>query len=1113
MAAASKTSASFHNMPHRNGTYMATHGSTSSSDATPDLHLKMSKKIAQLTKVIYALNTKNDEHESVLDTLKKSHEEEMQQLIAETKNKIEYFKNRLGVVSEQRQKIELLESHVSKERLQREEALSEFQIFKQLAEEREAKLRNEYSEKMLAISREMLTSKKHFEDRLKDFQSMRRKFEEDRDKAVESLTGKHHEELDQLMKAHRVRYDEVVKEKQKVEKDLNEKLARALAQAEAKTDNALDEKMRIEKEYQDKMDKLKTFYEKELAALRTTLESQAKESVEKSWEEKENQLKQSWSRQERIFKDRISELLNQLSDGEQELSNLKSQLREMDGQVQNKHSDAVQLSRELEESRKETSNALAEVRELQNELVISRKKCKDQGAEISRQSSHIGKLEATKLSQETNIRSLKANINELNSKLSKYEGDYEELEKQYKTHFMESGEHIQSLKEEISKVTAQKLEIEGKYLKELNLSKESASERENKLKSELEETSKRLKAEHTSELETLHSEYKDKLRKLDVELKEQAQNEKATLLLEKSQAVSKIEKECDELKRKLNNIEVEAARLNSLVQESEKGLGSASSHIDSLKQSLNQTKDALEKTHQELQDTNERFQLLQGEHAKLQSEYDQYKIDAAAELQNKLLSLKTDIDEKWAERLSKECSELREGLQSQHNKERELALQEMSYIKDQEKEEVQTELQNKIASLRVTITELRSALDKRKADASIAEQELRAELNQQRRRLEEELAKAAFEHGNKMQSMQEEHAEEMRKAKEMAEQDLKDLEARLEAKYREESSFNLQANKVALEAVKSQQEKQRQKELADLKNQHEADQEALRNELVRKQQADVQRLNKEYETQMMALKLQLQRTAEIRERQEAEFELKLDDLRADIQERDSQIKELDSEMAEVTENIAKLQHELQGKGQEILSIRRESNAQFRKREEELAKLHQREVDSLTADHLCETQSMLEQFNRAKELQRDKISALQLMLEEAEIRFKSRESRTEDLDLIQELKQMLAERELEMKKLLEEKRYFQLELLNRETNFNRVFNKNGAPNVGVINPLNAKTKVTSKASQSTSGMLMSSSRLDPIPQMPVHEKRLNNSKVLPPTPPKDPPPNHRRTIVY
>ena len=29
----------------------------------PDLHLKMSKKIAQLTKVIYHLNTKNDDHQ------------------------------------------------------------------------------------------------------------------------------------------------------------------------------------------------------------------------------------------------------------------------------------------------------------------------------------------------------------------------------------------------------------------------------------------------------------------------------------------------------------------------------------------------------------------------------------------------------------------------------------------------------------------------------------------------------------------------------------------------------------------------------------------------------------------------------------------------------------------------------------------------------------------------------------------------------------------------------------------------------------------------------------------------------------------------------------------
>ncbi|KAJ7390368.1 hypothetical protein OS493_025619 [Desmophyllum pertusum] len=59
--AASKTASSFHSMPHRNGTYVASHGSNSTADVTPDLHLKMSKKIAQLTKLMKAHRVRYDE--------------------------------------------------------------------------------------------------------------------------------------------------------------------------------------------------------------------------------------------------------------------------------------------------------------------------------------------------------------------------------------------------------------------------------------------------------------------------------------------------------------------------------------------------------------------------------------------------------------------------------------------------------------------------------------------------------------------------------------------------------------------------------------------------------------------------------------------------------------------------------------------------------------------------------------------------------------------------------------------------------------------------------------------------------------------------------------------
>ena len=39
---------------------------------------------------------------------------------------------------------------------------------------------------------------------------------------------------------------------------------------------------------------------------------------------------------------------------------------------------------------------------------------------------------------------------------------------------------------------------------------------------------------------------------------------------------------------------------------------------------------------------------------------------------------------------------------------------------------------------------------------------------------------------------------------------------------------------------------------------------------------------------------------------------------------------------------------------------------------------------------------------------------------------------------------------------DEKKYYELELVNRESNYNRVFKS--APKIGVMNPMNAKTKV-------------------------------------------------------
>ena len=385
MATASKTASSFHNMPYRNGTFMANHGTSSSAEVTPDLHLKMSKKIAQLTKVIYALNTKNDEHEASLEGLKTVHEEEMQQLITETKEKMNYFKSRLGDLGEQKRKVELLETHVHEEQLRREEAITEFEMFKRTSEDKESALRSEFSNKILSMSKELLTSKRQFEDRLKDFHLTRKRLEEDRDTAIEELTSKHHEELDQLMKAHRVRYGEVVKEKNKMENEYKQKLSQVHSSKELST----TEIKKLEGEYQEKIDKLKAFYEKELEVIRNEEKNARDELVKtklKEWEQNERALKLDWNQQERKYKDRISELLNQLNFNEEQMSELKSQLQDFEAQIAGKDVSSSELLKELEKARRDHEKALGSLRDADTELSVSRKRCSEQGEEIARQS-------------------------------------------------------------------------------------------------------------------------------------------------------------------------------------------------------------------------------------------------------------------------------------------------------------------------------------------------------------------------------------------------------------------------------------------------------------------------------------------------------------------------------------------------------------------------------------------------------------------------------------------------------------------------------------------------------------------------------------------------------
>uniref|UniRef100_A0A8C3QUQ6 Family with sequence similarity 184 member B n=1 Tax=Cyanoderma ruficeps TaxID=181631 RepID=A0A8C3QUQ6_9PASS len=138
--------------------------SSSAEDYNREMHMKMCKKIAQLTKVIYALNTKNDEHEDCIQALRETHEEEIQNILAETRKTILQCKSKVEEEQLLRKHIQALEIAVAQHKRLKEEALAELILCKKQAEEKES--RTEVKQAQTGLSTDTVDTNAGFENKL-----------------------------------------------------------------------------------------------------------------------------------------------------------------------------------------------------------------------------------------------------------------------------------------------------------------------------------------------------------------------------------------------------------------------------------------------------------------------------------------------------------------------------------------------------------------------------------------------------------------------------------------------------------------------------------------------------------------------------------------------------------------------------------------------------------------------------------------------------------------------------------------------------------------------------------------------------------------------------------
>ncbi|KAM6279443.1 protein FAM184A isoform 2-T2 [Porphyrio hochstetteri] len=1073
---------------------------------SPDLHFKMSKKIAQLTKVIYALNTKNDEHEAAIQALKDAHEEEIQQILAETREKILQYKSKVAEEMDLKRKIQVLEESLEDHKKMKHQALTEFEAYKDRVEDMQLCAEAQHVQRVVTMSREVEEIRKKFEERLRSFIQLQVQYEKDKRTALEDLRAAHRLEIQELLKTQQSQNATLSKGQEKLEE---------LHRLELEDLNSKVEELRLERkklieDYEGKLSKAQSFYEHELDSLKRSQLFTA-ESLH-ACKEKEVELRKEFQNQESMLRKNLGKLKTELQMVQDEAASLREKCQKLQVALGTAENNVQVLQKQLDDVKEEEMSLLSKHKEVESELAAARERLQQQATDLVLKASHIGMLQATQMTQEVTIRDLESEKSRLKDKLSQLEEERNLLQSKTQSLDERQRQQILALEKKVNEARETQREYYEKELVKLQARLEGEAAQ---LKEAHSKTLEELAWKHHTAIEAAHSNANKDKKKLQMELEQQFEKEKLHLEDDKNQLRQQLENLKEELTTKLTSANQEVCRLQDLVRKSEQGLGTAEGHISSLQEAQEILQKELELTRARLRETTDSLYSVEGE---LDQERQQHEAMIAAmreEEKFKVDRMARDLEIKWTENLRQECNKLREELRLQHEEDKKAAMTQLLQLKEREKNAARDGWQKKVEDLLDQISLLKQNLEMQLSQSQSSLQQLQAQFSQERQRLTQEIQELEEEHQQRHKSLQEAHILAFQNMEETKEQEQKELEERLQQKHSEELQALKETHKQAMEGFKLEMEQELQTLRFELEDEGKAMLASLRSELNHQHAAAIDQLRHNHQQELIAAKMELERSIELGRRQEKEFLCRISDLQDELRHRDHHIAELDKEILHLHENISALTKELEFKGKEVLRIRSESNQQIRVHEQDLSKKHEKELDVLTADHIREKQSMLADFNKTQELLKEINSALQISLEEMEEKYKNRESRPEDLQLISELKDLIAERDQLIKKLIEDKKFYQLELVNRETNYNKMFN--ASPNVGVINPLVKQKKKNDKSTNrfvsvpnlsalESSGVVGNGhpNRLDPIPNSPIHDIEFNSSKPLPqPVPPKEP----------
>ncbi|XP_053475052.1 protein FAM184B isoform X2 [Ictalurus furcatus] len=520
------------------------------------MHTRMCKKIAQLTKVIYSLNTKNEEQEATL-----------QMLLHVTTDTADNFQPSTSQDEEGEESTSALRSR-----------LLELQAVVEEVEEREQRAEADHAEHVAVLTREAADLRRNYHslEMERDNQSkLLQQIQEEKNCLEEEC-----QHLRQVRDENRKREEDAKRREEEERKKEGEEQRRDL-----------EERKKVEKEWEER-----------LLTMRSTLKTleEEKERLEEQWGIEKEEWK---NRMEVIEKERreekeaarkalqqsLDEHISQWQQREQENckfqnSLLQQRLKKADAELEiqeerlikcNRHSSKLQariedLEEQLENCHHRVAEAERITRKAEEELAVAKERLLLQENELQNKSEEL-------LNQSSSQVRVSAEVEELRSQLSRLNIRNKELELQNSGR---SNDHARMLKQHADALSSMRLELQRAHSEEIQrLHQEVEKERSND-KQELEEEKKRVQNMMEEEKVRLKEKLRKALEELICKHASELRQTQASLENERKQAEEYrktaeeerrgLETEKEELHKQLQVSTLKIRKLEEVIQAMEK---------------------------------------------------------------------------------------------------------------------------------------------------------------------------------------------------------------------------------------------------------------------------------------------------------------------------------------------------------------------------------------------------------------------------------------------------------------------------------------------------------------------------------------------------------------